>query len=630
MDVRSFLRVLLAAALLSCPATLYSQLEELGEAVRIEKIEIKGNSSFSSKRLRSLMKTKGKSLFRPFGKSFLRRDFLRSDAQSIVSFYKTNGFLDAKVVKQEVIYNEKGNGATVVFEIDEGQRFFVGSVALSGVQAIEERRVWKLVDLKVGQPLNLSKIENIRNKILSLYGDEGYMNAAAGVLWERRGELADIAFDVKEGKRVFVGAVSVEGNTSVSEKHVLREMLLKKGDILSRSLLFRSQQRIYDLGYFSDVQFITERKDSLRSEMDLVIKVKEKKMRWTAAAVGYGSTELINLTAEWGNNRVLGTGVRFVGTSRVAFDLEHVLPRPEVRLDYTRMDAGGETSWTFGRRVASRAGVYFEDIERQDVARKTTGFLLSERYDFANKVRTILAYDQRWVNATDSTALKSYVTNSLNLSVERDMRNDLFDPERGSYHQIVEEFAGGVFGGDNSFEKVTATGCWYKTVFKRVVLAGRVKAGVVVPFGKKGPSTAAYPDLYRVPYENRYTLGGATTVRGYREREIGAEGTQAESEGGLALLMANAEIRFPLIGRLGGALFLDSGNVWPDLKQIGWSDFVPLREKSAITIADYRYSAGLGLRLRTPVGPMRVDYGRKLKPIDGHTYQLHASLGQAF
>jgi outer membrane protein assembly factor BamA len=168
---------------------------------------------------------------------------------------------------------------------------------------------------------------------------------------------------------------------------------------------------------------------------------------------------------------------------------------------------------------------------------------------------------------------------------------------------------------------------WY-TATRGTVVAARFKVGYEEPFG----ATYGVSPTERIPFEERFRTGGGMSVRGYVEDdEIGPRDASGNVTGGRFLILSNVEVRFPLVWRLSGALFFDGGNVWTNPSDVKTSQF-SLRG-GRVGSADYRYSYGGGIRLRTPVGPVRIDYGRKLRlsVYDGDDRgQFHFSLGQAF
>jgi outer membrane protein insertion porin family len=195
----------------------------------------------------------------------------------------------------------------------------------------------------------------------------------------------------------------------------------------------------------------------------------------------------------------------------------------------------------------------------------------------------------------------------FSLGLDYDDTDDYFFPTRGARLGTLVERQGGWFAGDVNLNRASARVTGYWTPFASVVGAATFGGGVVRQFA---PSES-------VPIYERWFLGGATTVRGYREREIGEKDNLGNPLGGNVFTRGGVEVRFPLFWRVGGAFFLDGGMlnarerlVWPAL---------------------WEWGAGPGLRLRTPIGPVRFDAGWKVRPAPGVArWVLHFSLGEAF
>jgi outer membrane protein insertion porin family len=166
--------------------------------------------------------------------------------------------------------------------------------------------------------------------------------------------------------------------------------------------------------------------------------------------------------------------------------------------------------------------------------------------------------------------------------------------------------------GDKDFVKGTATAAFYHTFFSKFVLELKGRAGWA----------SAYGSTQFVPIYERFYAGGANTIRGYKERKVGPRDPGSdEPVGGDALLIGNAEVTFPIYEKiLKGAIFYDVGNVWQDT-----SDF--------IVGGGYRSGVGVGIRVNTPVGPFRLDYGYpivKNNPDDSKNGEFYFSISRGF
>jgi outer membrane protein assembly factor BamA len=190
---------------------------------------------------------------------------------------------------------------------------------------------------------------------------------------------------------------------------------------------------------------------------------------------------------------------------------------------------------------------------------------------------------------------------SLGFLFRRDERDSFLYPNTGYFLEVEPEFFIDIFGGTSDFYRVEGTVSKYWRVLGGATLAGRVKVGSIHYYDGV---TGFVPD-----YELFY-LGGATSVRGFpsdrlHTREIQTEdGTRRVASGNFVKLLGNLELRFPIYWKFGGELFLDAGQLWPDY--------------SSLNILTMRYTTGIGITFATPLGPARVDFGRKLGPLKPH------------
>jgi outer membrane protein assembly factor BamA len=458
--------------------------------------------------------------------------------------------------------------------------------------------------------------------------------------------------------------VEVHGTRDVSPSLVRRDISVEEGKRLRLDDLTKSQIRLLQSGLFADAQWDTAGLDTLKDEVTVRFRVRERRLHWYEAGIGVSSQELIRLTGGWGSRNFLGSGMRFAINTRTDLDPTDRVPG---LLDEHRTEAILNRSHLFGTAWEGQPTVFFlhdrEAIDFRDVdaegdtvstravyRQNIVGLGASTRRRFGDlRNQVVLSLENRWVNNdadprardTDPQLFRNaYQTRLISAWIERDSRNAFFNPTRGSYQNALFQVAGGALGGNNAFFKQTVgtiqllrmpVGSW--------TLASRVQLGYIIP--SSGDSTVAGKPIDTqvelIPNEDRYLLGGANTVRGYEQDELdgvvaGAIRTEAQ-RGGLALVLMGTELRFPLLGRLSGVAFLDAGNVWQDRRFLTLDRFVPHQDRNEVNPLDVRYSYGLGVRFNTALGPIRIDYARKWNLPE--TYERgkdawHVALGHAF
>ena len=605
-----------------------AQEELLSEIRTIASVRFEGRHRVSARELRSVMKTRGPSLWPWRERPALRADFLRSDTLAIRDRYLHHGYLDVRAGVR-VDPARDSSQAVVTFVIHEGPRSRVASVAFSGVQSHSEHELRRKLLVQTGQPFDPWFLQLDTLKISELYQERGFRPHV--VASARRGEGAEslkvqVRFEVAEGPQYLVGEVYVRGYEKVSERLVRRELVLRKDEIFRRSRMVRSGERLYDTGLFSQVQ-ISPIVDSTNSRMEFDLRVSERKPRWIDAGVGSGTAERFRATGQWGHRNVLGRGFQGAVSTRIAFNgsgkfllsrtelslLEPWLLRTRTRAvltpSYERSDDRADPRWLVEQDAR---GV------RLDLGRELNRFsrvTLSQNNVWVHQSLTLFT-DTLTAAVKDSlelTVVSRFSTHSIALSGVRDYRDNPLSATRGSMQAVTAELAGGPLKGTSSFRKVEWVSSWYTPFNNGWVLATRLRAGVIDPTGNPPAfslETGVDSVVASVPLGDRFRTGGVNSIRGYGENSI-------PLSGGLALLQANAELRIPLAGPFGVEVFVDAGNVWARPSYIKARDFTPRRSHDPLEPNDVRYVFGIGPRINLPIGPLRLDLTWSLRPSPG-------------
>jgi outer membrane protein insertion porin family len=615
----------------------------------VASITIKGNHAFDDGTLKGLMTTKAGHWWNPFEEHKFRKGQLESDIQAILTFYMRHGYLRARLVDQSVRHD--GDKVHITLTFEEGEPVTVDEVVIRGARALNPNDLRKKLALEPDHPMDPFKLEDDRRLILRTLADKGYWEAAVDADVQFFGNRALVFYVLDEGNPVTVSRITVRGNQQVPTRLAYREISVREGRLLKLEDLVKSQTRLLQSSYFADAQWDTAGLDTTDNTVKVDFRVRERRLHWVESGIGVTSQEQVRFTGEWGSRSFVGTGMRFAVTSRTEFDFTGRLPtvlsnhRTDVILNQphllgTQWEGQPSVYYLFDREHVVLPAVdydYYQQVVDLGVsARRLIGNLRSQ---------IVLSLENRWVyNHADSVARYSdpqlfrdfYQTRLLTGRVERDNRNDFFNPSHGGYQNLTLESAGGALGGNNAFQKGTGSVIKYTPApVDRWVLAGRFQLGYIHP-SSNASTVAGRPITSRVelvPSEDRYRLGGSNTVRGYQLDALTGVSGPDQPAGGLVELLGNVEVRIPLFWRLSTVTFLDAGNVWQDREELKWSRFVPHENSANVNPFDVRYSYGVGLRLSTPVGPIRLDYARKwnspLTVAEGKE-RWHVALGQAF
>jgi outer membrane protein insertion porin family len=614
----------------------FAQANLQPDFTRVARVVFKGRQNVKPAELLLAMKTRRPSALPWADRPILREDFVRNDTLAIAAVYRRHGYLDARVAYR---IEPAGEGlARVVFTIREGRRSVVSAVRVEGSSAYPEAALLRRLSARPGRPFDPAMIVSDTTRISREYQNRGYIPAVEAQVVRDSNRVA-VTYVVDPGPLYHFGEVyiSVSGEPTIDPRLIRREIAIEPGEVDRYSRVEKTQEQLSETGFFRLVQ-LERLVDSSFAQVEWDLRLSERKSRWIDAGVGSGTSERFRFTGEWGNRNLMRRGLQGVIGSRVAFDGRgrFLLARGEVSL---------LEPWLFGSRTRGQVTPYYErttdrtnDFYRIEQHRR--GVTLRAYRNFGRTLRFQLAQDNVFVNQSvdfnpatlspmdsarvDSAAkatVPSYTTHRLQGIVERDRRDFPLNPGRGSYQNVLAEIAGGPLQGSSSFLKGDVTSSWYSPLPNGWVLAARLRAGAIDPFGSRrrfAPNVLIDPEVARVPNEDRFRLGGVNTVRGYGEGDLpfSLDGPLSEASGGLALLLANVELRIPVYGPFGLEVFVDAGNVWDRPGYVQWRDLAPRVSTEPLDPGDMRYVVGVGGRLQLPFGPLRYDLSWGLRPED--------------
>ncbi len=585
---------------------------EEGEKVRIEKIILNGVKAFKPKRIKKEMETKEKWFLSWLtGSGTYKVDDLKDDFERIKEFYGNEGFIEAKVLGHKVYLNEEKDGLIIEINIHEGKQYKVTNVAVAGDAKEHENELLPKLKQKKG---DIFKRVNIRDDITAIgdfMGDKGYAYANVEPLMninEDKGEV-DLSYYVSKGKIVHLNRIVIEGNNKTRDYVIRREILLAEGELYNASRIKKSRDKVNRLGFFEDVGFIPQRVLYEKPEkedtdlMDLLVRVKERPTGYLTFGIGYSSVDQFMGSLQISQNNLFGRGQRLSASVQASsrsqtYSISFFEP------------------YLFGYNVSGGFDLFKTIREYTDYTKSSQGFGLRSGYRIDEDWSVSGGYRYEVATVSDvsdfaSQLIKDQVgtkqTSSINASITRDTRNDAFYPTDGSYFNYYVELAGGPLGGDNNYFKSIVDGAkyfllpWYHTI------SFHAQYGFVSGFGGK-----------TVPIYERFFLGGMYSLRGFKTRSIApVDPVTKDVLGGSKELFGNAEYIFPLIKEAGvrGVVFFDIGNAY----------------NSGIFPDEFRYSTGMGIRWYSPMGPLRLEWGRNLNPKEGEaTTKWEFSIGTVF
>ncbi len=492
------------------------------------------------------------------------------DIDKLISYYERQGFFNTSIQPQ-VESAEKG--INIGFSIEEGERPRIEKIVLKGVEPKEIKKLESLYEIEIQDFFINTKIIHTEKAIALNYMDRGYPYVE--VKSSLMPDSGIIELTVDRGGLYYIRNVEVEGLKKCNTKIVRREIKFKQGDIFNKSVLIRSQRRIYSVGFFSTVntELIKQEPDSI----DLVFTVRELKSRILNFGIGIAIplSFLISIGIEELNLFNQGHRYHFKPSFKTNIDREWEL-KLEGRYTIPYLTPLKLT-------VSDLPFFWFEETE--NFTRQTRGNELRISRLISDNMQISIANQYEFIHLapkTDMTFQDSLkdITNSVKLQVMIDFRDEFFNPKKGLYTVPLIEYAGGVFGGDNDFWRLEMENRLFLQLFKNT-LAQRLKAGFIIPRNS-------------VSVHQKYYLGGQYSLRGYPERSIGPD-TLADERYGNILLNYSIEYRVGLPWNFGVVGFFDIGYINNEFDRLN-NDYL-------------KAGTGFGLRYYTPIGPVRADLG---------------------
>ncbi len=594
--------------LLTCTISLSQSLE-------ISEISFKGVVSFSEDELTDILHSEEDEEF--------DARLVKLDKILLTNFYRQNGFLTVTVF-DSLIINSVTNEVKVIYELVEGQRYYLDRIEFEGNELYSRDALLNSFEgMTPGNPFDEGMMKSAKQGMENLYYNNGKPFVVLSFDYEIENDsMVVIKCAIKENQTVTIKDMEYLGVELVQHFIIYRELEIKRGEIYSREELALSHRNLYRTGLFEYVRFeLKPTEDSTQAV--LVIQVHEKDPAWIGARIGFTHEDeesygnKIELALEGGHRNLWGTGrsLSLHVVPSLAYDIEskkainpdnHIsLIFVEPWIGYTKTPGVFMASYHLYRPLNSAD---FNVLRFNfGVSRELTP-IIDLRGSLEAKLVTLL--EEGIIDTTlEADANRDQVYSILTYG-KRDTRNNFFNPTNGSLSDLSLGYSYSIgeleSGGKEIKTYITLISSWkryqplkWKPFKKRegMTIATRLKGGAIFEIGP----------TKNLPISDLFFAGGATTVRGYQEQLLGpttfdSEGYKNKAIGGKLLYLMNVEIRIPIYWLFVGEIFLDGGNVWREI-----SDFNP---------TEIKFSTGLGLVLLTPVGPIRFDYGVKLNKED--------------
>jgi outer membrane protein insertion porin family len=583
-----------------------------GEVAKIRGINIVGAQAFEESELLDLFVLRTPGWLTWYTKhDTYSREKLAADLETLRSFYLNRGYLDFSLESTQVSITPDRRDIYITVNIVEGETYTVSEVTLAGQMVVPREELQKLIELKPGDVFSREKLAASTKAISDRLGNDGYAFANANAIPNIDKDKRSVAFSivVDAGRRVYVRRIEVAGNNKTRDEVIRREMRQLEGAYYDASKIQLSRRRIDRTNYFGEVTVETLPVEASPDQVDVVYTVKEKATGALLLGVGFSSVEKIALSASITQSNIFGTGKYLSanvnsGSVNQVYSLSYLDP-------YYTVD-GVSRGFDVYKRVTDASslavGAYKTDSLGGGVK---FGYPVSEQIsvDFGANLESVdlevfsnspLSY-LNFVNSFGT----HYTYGAGTAGWARDSRDSLITTTSGTYLRASTEIA----GGDLQYYRLGYQHQWYRPLTRNLTIHLGGEVGYAGGYAGKP-----------LPFFKNFFGGGPGSVRGYRSFSLGPQDENGNATGGNRKLTGSAELLFPMPGAeqdrsLRLAAFIDGGQVYAN----------------KIELSELRYSAGVALFWSSPLGPLRLSWGRPLNPQSGdRAQQLQFTFGTGF
>lgn len=586
------------------------------ENLKINKIRFEGNEAFSNSNLKEQITLVPTSFIKEkiFKKDpvYFTKEYLEDDLLRIKIFYQKEGYLQIQLPEPDIIITKK-NKLDITFHIKEGSPIEVDKVEYvvdSGYSIEETLPKIELKNIRIQSKLRKEKIFRDewcladQELINTQFNNIGYTYAEAKYIIkvDTISNKAKVIWTIDRHRLVRFGPTTVEGNERVPENAILKQLTYDEGDVWSKEAIDLSQKRLYNLGMFRVSSLKTVAQEKHRDTLATSITIKEAPVWTTRFGVGFGKEDRLRVFSEI---QRLGT---FTNVGRINFYAKHSALEP-YNIDFKFTQPA--LIFPINSMVINP---YVQKQNEPGYVLTRNGFNLSFLQNFSDYFNTNITFffedvkqDTTDLSLIDLEDLEEtiYTKSGISLGFLLSNADPRLDPINGHSLSLNYKTNGNLFTHQIPFIRTLLEYKKYWGVNYLLTIAFRGKIGFVEP--TKGSEY--------IPPEERFYAGGSRSVRGWARSELGPKDDNGKPLGGRSLLEGSTELRINLNSNLILATFMDFGNVW--------------RPSFTYNLNELKYAAGFGIRYKTPIGPVGIDFAR---PIFNETkaWQFHFNIGHPF
>lgn len=554
----------------------------------VANIQFSGNNEVAREKLLEQMELQPQGLFKKSTYSFTT---LADDIDAIEKYYHQNGYLSAAASIERISRNRENLKVGILIKIKEGRQTLIDTVLFTSNKVFKSSSLYSWIPVKNDDPFDSFLVDRgvyiINDSLVSrgyLFSDVKYK-----VRKDSINNKAEVIYQVDEGPLVKAGRLEIFGTKKVDREVVLKEVDFKTGQILTSKDITRNIGSLYNTGLFDYASI--EPGDSLMGAtaetltVPVVVRVSEAQMFELMAGGGYSTSDGLygDLSAAYKNLFGLGHGISLV--SRASIDILSA----RLIYSYPRI---------FKRSYSAEITGYLQRIDAPTFSGAFGGGILSliRRAGKCNRYRAYMQAERTsWIDEPEG--IDTFTTDQpeniflLGAGLSRDTRRSVFIPGKAIFAYLDAEIAGfGIIPWSSNFYRLNGDIRFYVPFFRSISLSTALYSGYLHGFAGD-----------QVPIQKQFYFGpdGIRVIRGYSERELAIISESGDTLGGnFAMVVTPIEITFPITGILRGALFVEGGGIWERPRNFG--------------LATFHWSLGPGVRIGTPIGPVRLDYGFQL------------------
>lgn len=584
-----------------------------GSKHRLVALDISGNRYFDRETIVERMYLLPASSIRYHNGRYSQR-YLDKDVAAIKDLYQSNGFRDVEIgTSVDDDYKGKTGNIAVQIKITEGPQWLVSKLEITGINEPDISYLRSLIHSTPGQPYSEFSVATDRDTILNYYFNDGYPRAAFD--WNQTPgpgpHQMELRYIITPGEREYVRDVIIDGLQATDPSVVRERMRFEPGDPLSRSTISDTQRRLYDLGIFAQVETAIQNPEGDEDRKYVLFNMEEARRYVFNVGVGAEIARIGgSITSFDAPAGATGFAPRIsLGISRLNFlGLGHTI---SLQTRFSTLEQQAVMSY-YAPQFENHENLnltftaLFDDSRdvRTFASRRVEGSVqLGQRLNKANSIQYRFTYRDVFVDPS-TVKITPQLIPILSQSVRvgffsttfiQDRRDDPLDAHRGIYNTVDVAFANKAFGSETDFGRLLVRDATYHRLTRNLTLARMTTFGTIERLG----------GLPAIPLPERFFSGGISSNRAFPDNQAGPRDLITGFPlGGTALLFNSTELRFPLIGdNVSGVLFHDAGNVYSSIGDISFR----FRQRD---LQDFNYMVhafGIGVRYRTPIGPIRVD-----------------------